>query len=175
MHLACVAQKPPSTLNTATSPISKTDPGGTSLIRNSFSFGGANSCGDSYGRLTILTRNRLSGATEPLVEPELAEFCFIAGDERAFIELGAEVACVRVGDHLTRIVARAKDPLDESVEIEGFGPADFNGAIQGSACRNLCDCTRDIVSGDRLDQDGRHANGVPVGGGVGDGRTNSKN
>ena len=31
----------PSTLNTATSPISKTDPGGTSLIRNSFSLSGA--------------------------------------------------------------------------------------------------------------------------------------
>jgi len=36
--LAWVAQKPPSTLNTATSPISRTDPGGTSLIRNSFFF-----------------------------------------------------------------------------------------------------------------------------------------
>src|SRR5262245_41508079 len=37
VHKACVAQNPPSTLNTATSPTNNTDPGGTSLIRNSFS------------------------------------------------------------------------------------------------------------------------------------------
>ena len=41
VHLACMAQKPPSTLNTATSPTNTTDPGGTSLIRNSFSLSGA--------------------------------------------------------------------------------------------------------------------------------------
>src|SRR6476659_10125624 len=35
-HVACVAHKLPSTLNTATSPTNKTDPGGTSLMRNSF-------------------------------------------------------------------------------------------------------------------------------------------
>src|SRR5690348_9685208 len=43
VHLACVAQNPPSTLKTATSPTSKTDPGGTSLIRNSFSLSGGRS------------------------------------------------------------------------------------------------------------------------------------
>jgi hypothetical protein len=43
-----------------------------------------------------------------------------------------------------------------------FGPADFNGAIQRSARRNLRDGTRDIVSSNRLDQHGRHANGVAV-------------
>ena len=37
VHMACVAQNPPATLNTATSPISNTDPGGTSATRNSCS------------------------------------------------------------------------------------------------------------------------------------------
>jgi hypothetical protein len=75
---------------------------------------------------------------------------------------------VRVGYHFTRVIARAKDPLDESVEIERFGPADFNGAIQGSARCNLRDRTRDIVSGNRLDMYGGHANGVAMRSGVGD-------
>ena len=35
--------KPPLTLNTATSPTNKADPGGTSLMRNSFSLSGAGS------------------------------------------------------------------------------------------------------------------------------------
>src|SRR5205085_2297550 len=43
VHLACVAQKPPSTLKTATSPTNNTDPGGTSLTRNSFSLSGTRS------------------------------------------------------------------------------------------------------------------------------------
>ena len=75
---------------------------------------------------------------------------------------------MRVGDHFARIVARAKEPLDESVEMERFGPADFNGAIQGSARRNPRDRTRDIVRRNRLDEHRRHTNGVAVGGGVGD-------
>src|SRR3954467_14930922 len=43
VHRACVAQNPPSTLNTATSPSNKTDPGGTSLTRNAFCLSGARS------------------------------------------------------------------------------------------------------------------------------------
>src|SRR5262245_8049139 len=32
-------------------------------------------------QLAALIRNRLSGVTEPIVEPDLAEFCFVAGNE----------------------------------------------------------------------------------------------
>src|SRR5262245_53885058 len=43
VHWACVAQNPPLTLNTATSPTSTTDPAGTSPTRNSFSLNGPRS------------------------------------------------------------------------------------------------------------------------------------
>jgi hypothetical protein len=43
VHMACVPQNPPSTPKTATSPINRTGPGGTSLIRNSYSLSGARS------------------------------------------------------------------------------------------------------------------------------------
>ena len=76
--------------------------------------------------------------------------------------------CVYVGDHFARIVARAKDALEESVEIERFGAADFNGAIQRIACRDLVDRACDIVSRNWLEMHRWHANGGAVGSGVGD-------
>src|SRR5262249_30884594 len=97
-------------------------------------------------RLHIRIRNRVCGATKPVVEPYFAEPRFVAGEEGAFIELSAEVASVCVCDHFASIVAGAKDALEQSVEVERFGPADFNGAIQGRACRDLRDRACDIVS-----------------------------
>jgi hypothetical protein len=47
-------------------------------------------------------------------------------------QFGAEVPRLRIRNHLARIVVRAKDPLDEAIEIERFGPTDFNCAIQGA-------------------------------------------
>ena len=70
---------------------------------------------------------------------------------------------MRVRDDFTRIIARAENPLNEPVEIEGLGPADFHGSVQGTAGRNPRDDTRDIVSGNRLYQHGRYANDSAVG------------
>jgi hypothetical protein len=58
--------------------------------------------------------------------------------------------------------------LDESIEIERFGPADFDRAIQGRGGRNLRNRTRDIVSRNGLDMHRRHADGVAMGSRVGD-------
>jgi hypothetical protein len=107
-------------------------------------------------------------AAEPVVEPDLPEFCFIAGEERERFELGTEIACVRVCDHLTQIVARSEVPLNESVQVKVFGPADFNRAIQWTAGRDSSDGTSDVVSRNGLDEHWRHANSVAVRRGIGD-------
>src|SRR5262252_8703264 len=73
-----------------------------------------------------------------------------------------------VGDHVTRVVARAEDPLDDSIEIKRFGPADFSRAIHGSARRNTRDRTCDVVSGDWLDEHWWQTNRIAVSGSVGD-------
>ncbi len=73
-------------------------------------------------RLDVRIRNRACGATEPVVEQDLAELRFVAGEERAFLEFSAEVACVCVGDHFAWIVVRAEHALEESVEVDGSGP-----------------------------------------------------
>ena len=51
--------------------------------------------------------------------------------------------------------------------MERFGPADFNGAIQGTAACNLRDRTRDVVSSKGLDPYGRYPNGGAAGRGLG--------
>src|SRR4029453_12826580 len=75
---------------------------------------------------------------------------------------------MRVDDHVARIVPCAKDSLNDCAEIERFGPADFNDAIQGSAPRNLRDSMRDVVGGKGLDTYRRHTNGLAWRSGVGD-------
>src|SRR5262249_58794196 len=73
-------------------------------------------------RLPIRIRHRVGGATKPVVEPDFTELRFVAWEERAFVELAAEVAGVRVCDHFAWIVTRAQDALEETVEIETVGP-----------------------------------------------------
>jgi hypothetical protein len=72
------------------------------------------------------------------------------------------------GWDLARIVVRAKDPLDDAIEIERFGPTDFNGAVHGSPRRNPRNRTCDIVGGYRLDEHWWQTNGITVSGSVGD-------
>ena len=57
-------------------------------------------------------RRRDHGLAEPLFEAGLGEGGVGAGDECALAQLCAEVARVRVGDHLTRIVARARGRVE---------------------------------------------------------------
>src|SRR5437764_8454216 len=60
---------------------------------------------------------------EPVVETGVAEAGVILGDEGVFARRDAEVARVRIGDDLARIVALLQYPTDELVEAELFGPA----------------------------------------------------
>ena len=140
-------------------------------MRNSFSLSGARStpCAGGNCGLHVRIRTRVCGASEPVVEPDFTEFCFVAGEKRPFAQLGPEVTRMRIRNNFTRIVLRAQDTLDKSVEIERLGPTHFNGAIQRSARRNLRDHTRNIVGSDRLDEHRWHANGAAVAGGVRDG------
>src|SRR4051794_32889362 len=69
---------------------------------------------------------------------------------------------MRVADHLTHIVVRAKDALDEPIEIERFGPPDFKRAIQRSTRHDPRDRSCNIVSGNRLDEHWWQTNGSPV-------------
>src|SRR5262245_65571197 len=82
-------------------------------------------------RLNARIRNRVCGATKPVFEADLAEFRLVAGDERAFVELSAEVVRVRVNDYRARIGARAENALDESVEIERVRSTDVEGQAEG--------------------------------------------
>ena len=109
-------------------------------------------------------------AAEPLFEPDRTEPRVIAGHERALAQFGAEVKRVRVGDDFAWIVAGAEGSSDEGVEMERFGPGDFNRAIERRAHRDARDCTGDIVHGDRLDERRRDANDIAVSGSVSNGR-----
>src|SRR5688572_1557217 len=53
---------------------------------------------------------------EPVLEPGLAELGVFAGHQAAVGQRGPEVARVGVGDHVTRVVARAQGVVDELVE-----------------------------------------------------------
>src|SRR5262249_48850570 len=106
--------------------------------------------------------------TKPVVEPDVAELRFVAREERAFVESGAEVARVSVDDHFAWVVARSKDALEESVEVERFGPADLNGAIQRRACRHPGAWACHIVGRNWLGVYRRHSNGRAVSRGVSD-------
>jgi hypothetical protein len=69
---------------------------------------------------------------------------------------------VRIPDHVPRIVARAEDTLNESVQIERFWSTDFNGAVQRSGHSDRGDQPNDIVGRNRLDEHRRHAHGGAV-------------
>ena len=75
-----------------------------------------------------------------------------------------------VGDDFARIVVGAQGSSDEGVEMERFGPGDFNGAIEWRPHRDARDRTGDIVRGDRLDERRRDANNIAVSGSVSNAR-----
>src|SRR5215470_13605775 len=76
------------------------------------------------------------GLLEPICKTRLAELRTVPRNECAFAQLRAEVACVRVGDHLARIVACAEALSEEIIEAELFGSAYFNCAVQRRSYRD---------------------------------------
>src|SRR5262245_62391592 len=65
-------------------------------------------------RLPLLER-RLA---EPLVEPDLTELRLAPGYERTFIELGSEVACMRIGHNFAGVLAGGEALTDQFVETD---------------------------------------------------------
>ena len=92
-----------------------------------------------------------------------------AGHQRALVAASvAEVARVRVGDDLARIVARRQPPPDELVEAELLRAGDLDDAVDRRADRDPADRRGDVVGRHRLEQHRRQPHRVAVGGGVGD-------
>ena len=129
-----------------------------------------NGSGGILDALRVGLRRLGDGAAEPLFEPDRTESRGLSGHECALAEFGAEVERVWVGDDFARIVAGAQASSDERVEMERFGPADFNGAIERRAHGDARDRTGDILGGDRLDERRRDANDIAVSGSVSNGR-----
>ena len=81
VHLSRVAQKLLATLNPATLPTSKANPGGTSLTRNSLSLRAAGSFRSSSCGLRLRWRDLTCGPAKPVFETRLAELRVIARNE----------------------------------------------------------------------------------------------
>src|SRR5262245_61524167 len=94
-------------------------------------------------RLSLLER-RLA---EPFLEPDLAESRLAQRNQRAFAEFGAEIARVRISDHLAGVVACGEALADQVVEPELWRTGHFNGAVHGSAHGHFGDRFRDVLSG----------------------------
>src|SRR4051812_16914091 len=75
-----------------------------------------------------LARGR--GLLRPFFEPRLGDPRVLSGEERALARVDAEVARLRVGDDLARIVGRFQHVADELVEAELFGSRDLDDAVQ---------------------------------------------
>lgn len=73
-----------------------------------------------------------------MLEAGLGEAGVGRGDESAFLQLGAEVARVRVRDDLAKVVALAQGASDKLVEVELLGPvgSEGNRARRALAGRN---------------------------------------
>ena len=82
-------------------------------------------------------------------------------------QLGAEVARVRIGDHLARVVARAEALPDQVVEAELLGTRDLDHAIHWRTEGDLCQGAGDIVRRHGLDEHRRQADRGAVGGSIG--------
>jgi hypothetical protein len=98
-----VPQNVPSTLNTAALPTSFEDPGGTSLMLNSFSLRAADAVVQPQSLLEAVDSSPRSAA-EPVFEMRLTKTGVPVGNERALIYVRAEITRLRVSDNLPRIV-----------------------------------------------------------------------
>ncbi len=67
------------------------------------------------------------------------------GSEGPVVELHAEIERIQICDDLARILAVGEDATDQFVNVEGFGPGDFDDAVDGRRQRRLGDRRRDIL------------------------------
>src|SRR5215211_9474969 len=102
------------------------------------------------------------GLTEPVLEAGLGESGVVAGQECALVQFCAEVACVRIGDHLAWIAAFPEELSDEFVETGLLWPRHFNDAVDRRSYGDPANRTRDILSRHGLDQNGCDSHRVAV-------------
>src|SRR5262245_65767435 len=102
-------------------------------------------CQEHRAAATLLSRlqRRL---TEPLLETDVAESHLAQGNQRAFLEFSPEIAGLRIGHNLARIVARGEPLTDQLVETELLRTGHFNGAVHRHAHGNPGDRLRDVIS-----------------------------
>src|SRR5262245_10257038 len=109
-----------------------------------------------------------AGLVQPVLQANFAEPGPCSRDERALVELGSEVARVRVDHNLALVLARDETLSDQFVEAELLRAGHFNRAIQWRADGDSAYSFRDVFSRHRLNQDRRQADRRSVGRFIGD-------
>src|SRR5690242_10069939 len=102
------------------------------------------------------------GLSHPVFEADLTELGVPLRHQRPLNQLDAEVACVRVADHFTRIVARTEPQSDELVEAKLLRPRYLEDALQRRSHRDPGNRIGDVRGRDRLVQHGRDAHLVSI-------------
>src|SRR5262245_60248630 len=100
---------------------------------------------------------------EPPVEPGRAEARVGAGNKRLLVYFDAEIARLRVGHHLARVVVIFEDLADWFVQCEWVGPGDLDHAVHRLGQRRLGDRACHVVGRHRLEQHRRQAHRVALG------------
>src|SRR5262245_52819613 len=99
---------------------------------------------------------RRSRLMQPLLEVDLAESRVADRNQRPLTELRPEVAGVRIGANLARVVVRGEILTDQFIEPELLWTGHFNRAVHRRAHRDLADGLRDVIRGHRLKEDWWH-------------------
>src|SRR5215211_3322022 len=105
---------------------------------------------------------RRGGLCQPVAETDLAEVDRVRRQQAALLQLGAEVARLRVGDDRARIALRPEALADELIEGELLGTCNLNDAISRRPQADLAHRSGDVVGCDRLDPRVRQPNRVTV-------------
>src|SRR5512132_145773 len=100
---------------------------------------------------------------DPILEPGLSEDGVVAGQKGLLAQLRAEVTRLRIGDHITWIVACPEISSDKLVESEPLWTRHFDDAVDRRPHSDPSDRARDIIGRDRLDEDWRQAHRIAIG------------
>jgi hypothetical protein len=114
------------------------------------------------------TRRRLGGrrlkrsVLQPVFETLRSNACAGAGDETFVVELGAEVACVSIRDHLAGIAIRLQDTPDQVIDSKSLRRAYLHDAVDRRPEGDVGECGNDVSRQDGLEECSRGANAATV-------------
>lgn len=87
---------------------------------------------------------------KPLFESNAADTGIVVGDERAILQLGAEIVGFRIGHDLAGVAHRLQVAGDEIAKPGTLRARNLNDAVRrrckGRVCHEICD----VIGGDRL-------------------------